>query len=534
MSKQKRERLPFNEKNRDIADLMPDLVSILEDGLERHCYGFVFFSEVVSRSMTVHRVDQTSSSIDRGMVFRIIYNGKNYESATNDLSSRNLIACAKKLRADVEADSPLDESKPVYAPKRWSDLDLHHYSDDIRTQIGVNPDETGIVHFSPLVSGDPLDLGMGKIGELARSFRKEIMDRDAAYCEKRNSSGKETTPLALVAVNYRISSETNLFADRYRRMSQILPIVICVASGQTVNGKSGRAILGGMGGIETVLIDDSTYRELVEVPHELDEAGLLTPGNYKVITAPGVTGVIAHEAFGHTQEGDTVRQGRSITTQIGDTTVGNQQATIVNNAAVFDMGAKEYGTNGSYFFDHEGELATVNVILDSGKLSPPMTDLLTSLHLGIRRTANGKRESWRRPTLTRQTNTYFTAGDKSVDELVAMVDHGYLAPLPHGGMEDPKGANLTAGAEYLLEIRDGELTGNYFVGPRGGHVELSGYVPDLLDGIIAKSTVTGKLDDEKNDTTPDNKIGGCGKFHKEYVKAGCGGPYILWNSMTCG
>jgi predicted Zn-dependent protease len=135
--------------------------------------------------------------------------------------------------------------------------------------------------------------------------------------------------------------------------------------------------------------------------------------------------------------------------------------------------------------------------------------------------------------MPRQTNTYFTAGDKTLDELVALCGDGYIAEHAHGGMEDPKGMGLTAGTEYLEEIKDGKRTGRLFLGPQGGHVELSDPVPRLLSSIIAKSTISGEAaENEPGD--PVNKWGGCGKYHKEGVEAGCGGPWILWKGITCG
>jgi TldD protein len=208
--------------------------------------------------------------------------------------------------------------------------------------------------------------------------------------------------------------------------------------------------------------------------------------------------------------------------------VGNDQATIMNNPAVYSMEDAEAGSNGSYYFDHEGQLARAQTILDSGYLSTPMTDLSSAFKLKVNRTANGKRESWRRPLMTRQTNTYFTPGDYSVDALIGMVKNGFLAVHPHGGMEDPKGGSLTAGSPYFEEIKDGALTGKKFIGPAGGHIELTDSVFDVLDRIQAKSAVANA------DDTPVIKLGGCGKYHKELVDAGVGGPYILWESVNCG
>jgi predicted Zn-dependent protease len=208
--------------------------------------------------------------------------------------------------------------------------------------------------------------------------------------------------------------------------------------------------------------------------------------------------------------------------------VGNDQATIMNNPVMFAMQGMNAGSNGSYYFDNEGQLARAQAILDRGYLSTPMTDLTSAQKLNVERTANGKRESWRRPLMSRQTNTYFTPGDKSLDELIAMVDDGFLAVNPYGGMEDPKGGSLTVGAAYFEEIKQGVLTGKKFLGPAGGHIEITDTVFDILDRIVAKS----KVDDDHQ--LPKTLLGGCGKYHKELVDAGVGGPYILWQSVACG
>jgi hypothetical protein len=58
-------------------------------------------------------------------------------------------------------------------------------------------------------------------------------------------------------------------------------------------------------------------------------------------------------------------------------------------------------------------------------------------------------------------------------------------------------------------------------------------VPKLLNSIIAKSKIDDDTICDESDI-PYNKWGGCGKYHKESVEAGCGGPYILWEGINCG
>lgn len=95
-------------------------------------------------------------------------------------------------------------------------------------------------------------------------------------------------------------------------------------------------------------------------------------------------------------------------------------------------------------------------------------------------------------------------------------------------MEDPKGGSLTAGSGFFEEIKDGQLTGQLFIGPSGGHIELSDPVFDLLERIVDKTSTAHA------EGVPAVGLGGCGKYHKEIVDAGCGGPSILWESINCG
>ncbi|MBK7842313.1 MAG: hypothetical protein IPJ71_01255 [Bdellovibrionales bacterium] len=108
-----------------------------------------------------------------------------------------------------------------------------------------------------------------------------------------------------------------------------------------------------------------------------------------------------------------------------------------------------------------------------------------------------------------------------------MVDYGFFADLAFGGMEDPKGMGIQVGMAYVEEIKDGVLTGRTFKAPNGGAIQMTGYVPDYLGSIIAKSKIDAHREEVDESQHPWNEVGGCGKYHKEYVAAGCGGPYML-------
>jgi TldD protein len=268
----------------------------------------------------------------------------------------------------------------------------------------------------------------------------------------------------------------------------------------------------------------------------LKQAGRLSPGKYRVLFGPVLTGVLAHEAFGHSQEGDTCARGRSKAWDLHKSgeSVGNQHATILNNPAIFDNGGKPYAAWGSYFFDEEGWLAQEQVLLDQGKLLSPMTNLTSAIRLGVPRTANGKRESWANGVYTRQTNTYFSPGDRTLNELLNDLGDGFIAMHPAGGMEDPKGMGIQVGISYLEEVKQGKPTGKFFKGPAGGDIQMTGYTPDVLNSIVAKSKIDYNTKAPDRSKHPFNDAGGCGKYHKEFVFAGCGGPFVLLDQVILG
>src|SRR5262249_28324194 len=104
--------------------------------------------------------------------------------------------------------------------------------------------------------------------------------------------------------------EESIFIDRETRMTQTLyrlALTIITMSG------ADRTYLriGGLGGIEATRFEDSELTTMLRDLKSLKGADRLQPGKYRVLFGPVVTGVLAHEAFGHSQEGDTCARGRS-------------------------------------------------------------------------------------------------------------------------------------------------------------------------------------------------------------------------------
>jgi TldD protein len=229
----------------------------------------------------------------------------------------------------------------------------------------------------------------------------------------------------------------------------------------------------------------------------------LPPGYYDCIFSPSLAGILAHEAFGHGTEADTMQKGRAR----GSEYLGKMVAS--DKVRLYDSPQLE-GAAASYYFDHEGMAAAETRIVEHGVLSQPMTDHVSATRLGYRRTPNGRRESYDHKIYTRMTNTYFMPGDDDLQSMIASISDGYFVDRATNGMEDPKSWGIQLEALVARRIHNGELTDEYF-----SPVIVTGYVPEILQSI---SMVSRDLHI--------NGLGMCGKGYKEWVKVTDGGPYL--------
>lgn len=259
----------------------------------------------------------------------------------------------------------------------------------------------------------------------------------------------------------------------------------------------------GLKGAEILDEMDHCVESVYEKLQDKLNAESVIPGEYEVITAPEVTGLIAHEAFGHGVEMDMFVKERALAKEY----LGKEVASCITS---MKDGAASASEVSSYLFDDEGTIGCDTTIIDHGQLVTGISDLLSAIRLHTTPTGNGKRESFERKAYARMTNTFFTAGNNTLEEMIASIEHGYLLEGCDSGMEDPKHWGIQCIVSVGKEIKNGKFTGKT-IAP----VTLTGYVPDLLKSISMVSS--------------DMKLygtGACGKGHKEWVKVSDGGPYL--------
>jgi TldD protein len=256
-------------------------------------------------------------------------------------------------------------------------------------------------------------------------------------------------------------------------------------------------------GWEALTWSDEELEGIVKRALDLLGAERIEPGEYQVLTAPGVSGVVCHESFGHGVETDMFLKERAQAAHFIDKRVGSDLVDIFDDPS-------EAGGYGSYFFDDEGQITSRTQIVEKGIFRRGITDLYSAAALGIPRSGNGRRQDYSRKAYARMSNTYFGPGTSSLEEMLAQVDEGIYLDKWYSGMEDPLGWGIQVTCLYGHEIKGGRITDRVF-----SPVGISGYVPEVLGSIRAVG----------NQVSMDG--GGCGKGHKELVPVASGGPHLL-------
>ena len=353
------------------------------------------------------------------------------------------------------------------------------------------------------LADEPLEQSFARPSDFDRYSEEQLL----AFCKEQNAALLAKSDKLLNAIVVMGTLEVSkLFVSANRMLDQNYTWVNGMMIGVYRDGEKVVQVMKGANGptISKVIEElPGKADELLDIAAHLVTAKPIVPGVYDVITDPSISGLIAHEAFGHGVEMDMFVKDRALAREY----LGKYVASPIVN---MKDGAASYQSVASYFFDDDGVLAGDTQIIKDGILVTGISDLASATILGTTPTGNGRRESSRRKAYSRMTNTFFQPGTDKLEDMIASIEHGYLVCQPDNGMEDPKNWGIQCTAQYGIEIVDGKLTDNW-VAP----VVLSGYVPDLLKSITMVS-----------DDLVIEGAGFCGKGYKEWVRVSDGGPAL--------
>ena len=227
-----------------------------------------------------------------------------------------------------------------------------------------------------------------------------------------------------------------------------------------------------------------------------------------MVVGNGFGGVLLHEAVGHGLEADAIQKGASVYAG----RLGEQLAEPLVTA--YDDGARtgEWGSDG---IDDEGTPTRRTTVIEDGRLTSYLYDLLRARRDGVDSTGNGRRASFRHLPIPRMTNTFFAPGEATAEELIAGVAKGLYAVSFGGGQVEPATGDFVFGVSEGYLIEDGRVTAPV----RGATL--------IGNGLQALAAIDGIAGDLAIAT------GYCGK-EGQSVPAGVGQPHVRIRELTVG
>ena len=236
-------------------------------------------------------------------------------------------------------------------------------------------------------------------------------------------------------------------------------------------------------------------------------APVVTPGKYKVLLDPEVTGVFTHESFGHKSEADFMLGDEKA---LEDWKIGSLVA--APQLTIVDFGQHNH-SSGYCPVDDEGTPAQKNYLIKNGVLSGRLHSLDTASQLNEKPTGNSRALNFEFEPIVRMTSTYIEPGTESLENILLKSEGAILVKgVKHGsGLST---FTIAPHRGYLIEKNGVKKPVRLSV--------ISGSVFDTLKNIEAISS-----DFELHSSA----IGGCGKMSQWPLPVSDGGPYILVKDM---
>ncbi len=251
-------------------------------------------------------------------------------------------------------------------------------------------------------------------------------------------------------------------------------------------------------------IDELYEKVMIKREGVYAEAGVKT-----VVLGPEMSGILAHEAVGHTVEADLVLGGSVAGPNLGKR-VGSELVNLTDFAhtAFGEMAPQPV------YVDDEGTKAEDAEIIKDGVLVGFLNSRESAERFGMEPKGNMRAWDFSDEPLVRMRNTAILPGKDKLEDMIASIDDGY----------------------YLIDYNNGQadLTGEFMFGICSGYEIKNG----KLGRAILDTTISGvafemlKTVDMVSDEMRWTSCGTCGK--KQAMAVGMGGPALRCRVMIGG
>lgn len=291
--------------------------------------------------------------------------------------------------------------------------------------------------------------------------------------------------------------------------------VYVVLNSQTDSGMPVEVLttIGGSGSFDTRFTSPALLFPEVDRLHEhlmKKREGVFANAGLKTVILSGkMTGVLAHEAVGHTVEGDLVLGG-----SVAGPMLNQMVASPLVSMTDFAHTAFSETAPLPVYVDDEGVLCEDAELIRNGKLTGYMVNRELGRHFKMRPQGNARAYDFNDEPLIRMRNTAVHPGPNKLSDMIASVEDGYYLMDYNNGQADTTG-EFMFGVTLGYEIKNGQLGRAIF------DTTLSGVAFEMLKTV-----------DMVSDTLTWNCAGFCGK--KQRMPVGMGGPELRCRAMIGG
>jgi len=302
------------------------------------------------------------------------------------------------------------------------------------------------------------------------------------------------------------------------------PLVVDLRISVTASAATGDALVrgqnskGGSKGLELYDKKDSTPEYLGKKAHEWAkeqrDAKASPAGKFRTLCDNELSGVLAHESFGHCAEADFVLTNSTVLINRLNEKIGTEKVTII------DEGITNEKYNSFWLpYDDEGTKTSKTVLVENGILKGYLHNRASAKILGQEPTGNARAMHYRFNPIPRMKNTYFAPGDLTEEEAIEQLKEGIYAIQTSGGQVSP-----TEGTFLFKAVR--------------GYWIENGEIKHPIKDVTIKGELLALLNNVEG-VTKDLKIisgyfGGCGKNAQYPLPVGLGSGKILFSEAMFG
>ena len=417
------------------------------------------------------RVERPQGGRELGACVRVVQGDSTYYGYVDGLAEEDLLRVAESasqaLRGEARAPARLEAVRPV--------TEIH--------PIEIRPEEVEVSRKADVLRA---------CDEHARGLAPEVTQARIGYVEGRRQ--------------VEVFGSDGRAADDDRTRVRLSAQVVARRDGRVETGSDTR---GRHAGWELIAADPEEVAEKAarRALTQLDAVDAPT-GRLPVVVGNAFGGVLLHEAVGHGLEADAVQKRASVYAG----RLGEKLAQPFVTA--YDDGSRrnEWGSDG---IDDEGTPTQRTTVIEEGRLTSYLYDLVTARRDKAEPTGNGRRESFRHLPVPRMTNTFFAPGDATPEELIGEIERGLYAVSFGGGQVEPATGDFVFGVSEGYLIENGKVTA-----PVRGATLVGNGVEALraIDGIAADLEIAS---------------GVCGKGGQS-VPAGVGQPHVRIRELSVG